>query len=178
VVRRRECSDRAPQAARWSTGKTLVEFKKGLAGRPPEGPADARYPGKDPTPTLGESGVFFYTVEEGQRVLMRRPDGTMQVLVGPRRVWRGRNVFAPMDNYVATPVEFLILRNRDGRQEPLAGSADVWLDPRVHQSVVRQDGLQLAAKEAVVVYSRPDGADTTSRRIVYGPGLFIPQPGE
>ncbi len=34
--------------------------------------------------------MWFYVVEEGQRVLVRNPDGTMDVIVGPKRVWRGR----------------------------------------------------------------------------------------
>ena len=35
-------------------------------------------------------GVWFYIVEEGQSVLVRNPNGSMDVIVGPRRVWRGR----------------------------------------------------------------------------------------
>ena len=50
----------------------------------------------DVTSTMGGTGMFFYVVEEGQQVLMRRPDGTAQVIVGPRRVWRWRKVFQPM----------------------------------------------------------------------------------
>ncbi len=102
----------------------------------------------------------------------------MQVIVGPRRVWRGRNVFKEMAHYVAHPGEFLIVRYRDGRQEHLAGPAELWLDPRVHQEVTREDALQLAAKEAVVVYSKPAGNEVITRRIEYGPGLFVPKPGE
>src|SRR5579885_1708498 len=101
----------------------------------------------------------------------------MQVIVGPRRVWRGRNVFKEMAHYVAHPGEFLIVRYRDGRQEHLAGPAELWLDPRVHQEVTREDALQLAAKEAVVVYSKPAGNEVITRRIEYGPGLFVPKPG-
>ena len=85
-------------------------------------------------------GVFTYVVEEGQRVLMRRPNGTMDVIVGPRRVWRGRNTFQPMQHFVAHPGEYLIVRFRDGRQEHLPGPAEVWFDPRVHQEVDPRGG--------------------------------------
>jgi hypothetical protein len=140
-------------------------------------PVRVRY-GEDPTRPLGGSGMFYHVVEEGQRVLMRRKNGTMAVIVGPQRVWRGRNVFLPMKHYVAHPGEFLIVRYRDGRQEHLIGPADVWFDPRVHQEITRQDALQLAAKEAVVVYSKTPSGDGIGRRIVYGPAQFHPQPGE
>lgn len=150
------------------------------------GPAKAREEG---TPTLARSKrgltwrakgkyAMYYVVEEGQRVLMQRHDGSMEILVGPRKVWRWRRSFQRMQHYVAHPGEFLIVRFRDGRQENLAGPTDIWMDPRVHQEIGKQDALQLAAKEAVVVYSRAESAAATNRRIEYGPGLYVPRPGE
>jgi hypothetical protein len=125
----------------------------------------------------GES-MFFYTVEEGQRVLMRKSNGTMELIVGPKRVVQWNRTFKILQHFTANPDHFLIVRYRDGRQEHLAGPAEIWLDPRVHESITRQDALQLAAKEAVVVYSKSPDARAVSRRIVYGPTLFVPQPGE
>ena len=168
---------RAPQRPRWPV-KAAVG---GFAATAPRVPV--RY-GEDNTRPLGGSSMFFHVVEEGQRVLLRRPDGTMAVIIGPQRVWKGRNVFLAMRHFVAHPGEFLIVRFRDGKQEHLAAPADVWFDPRVHQEITRQDALQIAAKEAVVVYSKtrkipedtaPSGV---SRRLVYGPAEFIPQTGE
>ena len=135
-------------------------------------------PGEDTTPDYGRSGMWFHVVEEGQRALMVRPDGSMEVIVGPKRVWHGRNRFEKMKHFVAHPGEFLVVRFRDGRQEHLVGPTDLWFDPRVHETVSRQEGLQLAAKEAVIVYSRPTEAGPVSRRIVTGPTLFVPAPGE
>ena len=126
----------------------------------------------------GDAGVFLYTVEEGQRVLMRRPNGTMEMIVGPRTVWRGWNTFKAVGHYIAHPGDYLSVRFRDGHQEHLPGPSEVWFDPRVHHEVKLQEGLQLAAKEAVVVYSAKDGGGAVQRRIVHGPALFVPQPGE
>jgi hypothetical protein len=142
-------------------------------------PASTEQPvGKDPIRPIGGSGVLFHVVEEGQRELMRCPDGTMEVIVGPRRLWHGNRIFQRMTHFVAHPGEFLIVRFRDGRQEHLIGPADLWLDPRQHQEITREDALQLAAKEAVVVYSRSEGAAAVARRIEYGPGLYVPKAGE
>jgi hypothetical protein len=126
----------------------------------------------------GDSGVFTYVVEEGQRVLMLRPNGTMEVLVGPKRVWRGWNTFHPMVHHVAHPGDYLIIRYRDGRQEHLPGPTEAWFDPRIHREITREEALQVAAKEAVVVYSSKEGTNQVQRRIEYGPTLFIPRPGE
>jgi hypothetical protein len=154
-------------------GKGIVEAKLERKYKSPPGAS-----GVDATPALGGTGMFFYVVEEGQRVLMRRSNGTMEVVVGPRRIWRGRNTFLPMRHHVATPGKFLIVRYRNGQQRHVAGPADLWFDPREHLEVSQEDALQLAAKEAVVVYSKPDGPEPIARRIVYGPALFIPAPGE
>lgn len=122
--------------------------------------------------------MFFFTVEEGQKVLMHCRNGTIEVLSGPCRRWIGSRRFQPMEHYVAHPGEFLILRFRDGRQQHLIGPAELWFDPRVHLSVEKEDGLQVSAKEAVVVYSQAKNSGAISRRIVYGPTLFTPEPGE
>jgi Type II secretion system (T2SS), protein E, N-terminal domain len=156
---------RRPQA-----GSQIADLKSRVTNR--------RRDGLDYGPYFGGSGVFFAVVDEGQRMLMRRPDGRMEVIVGPKRVWRGRNRFQRMDHHVAHPGEFLIVRYRDGRQEHLPGPADVWFDPRVHQEITREDALQLAAKEAVVVYRKLEDSAAIARRIEYGPGLFVPRPGE
>lgn len=128
------------------------------------------------SPFSGGRGMFFYIVDEGQRVLMRHADGTMEVIVGPRRVWRGWSSFAPMAHHVAHPGEYLIVRYRDGRQEHLPGPAELWADPRSHEEISRQERLQLGSKEAVVVYTRQ--GEQIRRRIEYGPAQFMPQPGE
>jgi hypothetical protein len=129
-------------------------------------------------PESGSDGMFYYTVEEGQRVLRVYYDGRMEVIAGPRRVWRGWSRFERMRHFVAHPGDFLLIRFRDGQQEHVPGPAEIWFDPRIHEQITRQEALQLAAKEAVIVYSRPAGTETISRRIVYGPTLFVPAPGE
>jgi len=134
--------------------------------------------GEDTTPDLGRSSMWHHTVDDGQRALMIHRNGRMEVIVGPRRVLRWDRRFERMRHFIAHPGDFLLVRFRDGRQEHLAGPCDLWFDPRVPESIVKQEALQLAAKEAVIVYSRPPGSDAISRRIVYGPTLFVPAPGE
>lgn len=155
-------------------GRSIVEFKKGVKGADEEWDYDTDGFGNHE----GGGGMFYYTVEEGQRVLMRNRDGTLEEVVGPRRIWRGSRKFTPMRHYTAYPGQFLNIRYRDGKQEHKAGPVEAWLDPRVHQEIVVEDALQLAAKEAVVVYSKRERTGEVTRRIVNGPTLFVPEPGE
>jgi hypothetical protein len=167
-------------------GKGIVDLKKDLHGLQPFA-AGRGLPGQDPTQPIRGAGMFFYTVEEGQQVLVARPDGTLEVVAGPKQVWRWRKTFRPMAHHVAHPEQFLVVRYRDGRQENIPGPAHLWLDPRVHLQITTQEALQIAAKEAVVVYTKATGSSgitaepgstAIARRIVHGPALFVPQPGE
>ncbi|MCI0701920.1 MAG: hypothetical protein L0241_12635, partial [Planctomycetia bacterium] len=185
-----------PQAspARGSFGRTITDFKKGLRGVQDaededtdfelslgEAMPDALGPplwGEERAPNFGSDGMWYYTVEEGQRALMIHKSGRVEVIVGPARVWKWGKRFERMRHFVAHPGDFLVVRYRDGRQEHIAGPTDVWFDPRIHEGITRQEALQLAAKEAVVVYSKAAENQPISRRLVYGPTLFVPAPGE
>jgi hypothetical protein len=133
--------------------------------------------GRDGARAFRRPGMFFFTIEDGEHVLMTRRDGTMEELVGPRRVSTWGRTFRRMEHYVAHPGEFLVVRYRDGAQEHLIGPSHVWVDPRKHRSISREEGLQLADKEAVVIYAKAAGGDV-QRRVLLGPAVFVPQPGE
>ncbi len=157
------------------------EMSPGLAqsrrrGGAPPGQGGAHGGDGRDTTRRGRYSMFWYTVEDGQRVLVTRRGGDIEVAEGPRRIWRIGRRFEPMQHYIAHPGEFLVVRFRDGSQEHLVGPAHCWLDPRVHRSITREETLQIADKEAVVVYSEAEGAVT--RRIEHGPAVFMPSPGE
>lgn len=126
----------------------------------------------------GRSGMFFYTVEENQRVLVVRSDGAIEIVEGPRKMWRRGKTFRPMEHHIAHPGEFLMVRYRDGRQEHVRGPAHVWLDPRQHLGIGKEEIFQISDREAVVVYSKDAQTGRVGRRIVHGPADFMPEPGE
>lgn len=129
----------------------------------------------------GRNGLMYYTIAEGQRVLAHRRSGKIEIIAGPKRLWKGRTRFEPMRHYVAHPSQYLSVRYRDGAEETIRGPADLWFDPRVHEQVAIHECLDLATKEAVVIYGGDNSGQesaVTTRRIFHGPGLFAPQPGE
>jgi hypothetical protein len=152
---------------------------RGRRGRalPPPAPA-APGDSLDPIRAHHGGGMFFYTVQDGQRVRVIEKDGRVSIVPGPKRIYQGSRRIEPMAHHVAHPGEFLIVRFRDGRQEHLVGPADLWFDPRTHATVEKEDALQIASKEAVVVYTRDGDGGEVSRRVVNGPAAFVPEPGE
>ena len=138
-----------------------------------------RMPRKQKTENRIQSGegMLFYTVREGHKVLAYRNGGEIEVVEGPARVWKGRSEFVQMRRIVAHPGEYLSVRFCDGSQQHIKGPAEIWRDPRIHSEIEVQQGLTLTTKEAVVVYGE-DKNGLTQRRIVHGPRLFVPYPGE
>lgn len=122
-------------------------------------------------------GMFRYTIPEGLRVLVTYKNGQSKIVDGPCRLWRWGKTFRPLQQFTAYPGEFLIVKHRNGSQNHIAGPCQEWLDPRIHTQIEKNDGLQIAVKEAVVAYSK-DNTDHIVRRIIHGPALFIPSPGE
>lgn len=122
-------------------------------------------------------GMFFYTIPEGEKVLVTDKHGRGNVISGPKRISKWGKRIQRLQHYIAYPAEFLIIKNRDGSQTHCPGPREEWLDPRVHAQIDKADALQIAGKEAVVVYAK-DKDDRLMRRIVIGPALFVPNPGE
>lgn len=178
-----ELADSSLCETMFQAGASTLGARRSRKADPTEAHEELRSPPRSKRVTAGgrvmnRQGIFFHTVDEGQQVLMTRRDGTKEVLCGPRRVWIGGSRFERMSRHVAHPGQFLLIRYCDGRQEHLEGPAEIWLDPRLHLSIDCQDSLQLSGKEAVVVYSRDEKKGGTGRHIVYGPGQFVPQPGQ
>lgn len=127
--------------------------------------------------THGDRGMFFKTIEDGERMLVVERSGQMKVVKGPARVLRFGRSFRSMSQHIAHPGEFLIVRNRDGGQRHHEGPAEVWFDPREHATITKEEALPISSKEAVVVYAENQEGDV-ERRVVHGPATFVPQPGE
>jgi hypothetical protein len=121
--------------------------------------------------------MFHYTVQDGQQVRVIDENGKTTVVIGPKRIFVWGKRVEPMVHHLAHPGEFLIVRFRNGRQEHKVGPAELWFDPRVHATVEKEDCLQIASKEAVVVYTKNKSGEV-SRRVVRGPAAFVPEPGE
>lgn len=132
----------------------------------------------DITPYNGWSTMFRTTIPEGHRVLVYDKSGKGTIVEGPQRISsRGKRI-EPMVHHIAYPGEFLVVKYRDGKQEHIPGPCEAWFDPRVHASMIKEDVLQIAAKEAIVVYSREEENGEVHRRLVHGPAVFVPEPGE
>ncbi|MEO0814733.1 MAG: hypothetical protein AAFY60_17860, partial [Myxococcota bacterium] len=125
----------------------------------------------------GRKGMFWTTIDDGERMLRISRSGKTEVVVGPKRVRSWGFRFRALQQHVAHPGEFLIVRSRSGEQEHIAGPAELWFDPRIHLSVSKEESLPIDANEAVVAYTK-GGNEALERRVLRGPTMFVPQPGE
>ncbi|MEO1480892.1 MAG: hypothetical protein AAFU77_02220 [Myxococcota bacterium] len=121
--------------------------------------------------------MFYTTIDDGTRALRISRGGKTDIIIGPARVWAWGYRFRFLQQFVAHPGEFLIVRMRNGVQEHVPGPAELWFDPRVHLSVEKEESLPIDTNEAVVAYTKADDGKL-ERRVLHGPTMFVPQPGE
>lgn len=121
--------------------------------------------------------MFYTTVPEGRRILLIDKDGKGEIIKGPQRIWTRKKKVIWLEHHIAFPGEFLVIKFKDGSQEHRHGPTELWFDPREHAHVEKEDVVQIAGKEAVVVYAQDDTA-SVQRRVVEGPAVFVPEPGE
>ncbi|MEM6274239.1 MAG: hypothetical protein AAF735_03265 [Myxococcota bacterium] len=172
-------SVRARQPAPLSVSQmdARLEFDE-HTGRRAEAPRARRVARTQPTLAAPRRiGMFWTTVDDGERWLRIDRSGKTEVVVGPRRVWSWGSRFQPLRQHVAHPGEFLMVRSRSGAQDHIAGPAEVWFDPRLHVEIEKEESLPIDANEAVLAYTKNDEGALV-RRVLHGPSMFIPQPGE
>lgn len=143
----------------------------------PPAPARSAIRVAAPHRSAGRRGMFWTTIDDGERMLRISRRGETEVLIGPRRVWSWGYRFESIQQYVAHPGEFLMVRSRNGTQEHIAGPAELWFDRRQHLSVSKEESLPIDTNEAVVAYTKGDDG-ALERRVLRGPTMFVPQPGE
>ena len=175
----------APDSARRSS-RPMVQQQQNidadleLNGLPAPSTAAMRTRGGAP-PGRQHSGLihhaFTTTVREGTRAMVTDKGGRITVVDGPAQVLRWGRQIQAMRQHVAHPGQFLVVRHRNGQQSHLPGPASLWFDPREHLSVECEEALQIAAEEAVVVYTEAEDGSVT-RRIASGPATFVPGASE
>ncbi len=158
------------------TGRYHARTRMMAPSAPPPAPRSPR-PMAGPRRSSGRMGMFWTTVDDGERMLRISRSGKTDVIIGPKRVWAWGYRFKALHQHVAHPGEFLMVRSRDGTQNHLPGPAELWSDPRVHLSVSKQESLPIDANEAVVAYTKGENG-ALERRVLRGPTMFVPQPGE
>jgi hypothetical protein len=120
--------------------------------------------------------LAFTTIRQGDRIALWSPTGRVSIVDGPARVWSHGKTVQVLPRYSAGPNEYLAVRLKDGHTQHVHGPAAVWLNPVEHASVTVEKAIGLDGNEAVVVYAQ--GPDRVSRRVVRGPGLFMPAANE
>ncbi|XP_070551232.1 uncharacterized protein [Ptychodera flava] len=122
----------------------------------------------------------FKTVREGSQALVLNHLGEGRILVGPQRVFLFRQSLQVLQNYTATPDQYLKIKWQDGRTEHRSGPVSMFLNPLEHERIEMLSGIKLNANQALIVYktTAEKTGSIVERRIVYGPIVFIPTADE
>ena len=115
-------------------------------------------------------------VRKGERVNVWTPGGDRRLEDGPKVLFSPFCKVERLQNVVAMPEEYLVIRFVDGRTEHRRGPAVEWIDPVVHDSIEVKKALETSANEAIVVYREQEGK--VERRVERGPGVIVLNPNE
>jgi len=147
------------------------------------------------------------TVKQGECAAIWDDKGTCTLVVGPRRVWAFFSTIRFLTFHRAGKQEYIVVKYKDGRQENLPGPRTMFENPVEHDSVDVKSATQVNNSEALVIYRdcrATAGANTgnvsaaqetgllssvveskdvrsdhsISRRVLYGPALFVPHADE
>ncbi|MEM9082061.1 MAG: hypothetical protein AAGB34_00585 [Planctomycetota bacterium] len=121
--------------------------------------------------------LSLHTIRQGDRLSLWSRDGRFRFVDGPRRIWTFREHAEPTKRHSVELGQFLVVHNRDGHVEHIAGPAELWEHPVDHIDVQVARATALDSHEALVVYSRDENG-TVKRRVLNGPLIYVPQPGE
>jgi len=146
------------------------------------------------------------TIKDGEAAAIWDRQGTQTQIIGPRRIWLFSSTIRFLTRHKAESNQFLKVSHRDGRVEHIVGPAVLYENPAYHDKVSVEDGFRLCSNnECIVTFSSPTvgverdhsnksdddthetelnspsslkEAKAVSKRIIYGPTLFIPKPSE
>lgn len=121
--------------------------------------------------------LSLHTVRQGERLLLWSREGGVRFVDGPKRLWTFREHAEPAKRHAVELGQFLVVHHRDGHVEHIAGPAELWEHPVDHVDIQMAQATALDSHEVMVVYSRDD-AGTVTRRVLSGPVIYVPQPGE
>lgn len=122
--------------------------------------------------------IGWRTLDVGEKALVYNHEGHARIEQGPKRLFLWRETYHELQKVAATQTEYLQINYKDGRQEHKKGPCIEFVNPVVHASIHNRKMESLDANEALVVYSPSDKGIQASRRIEFGPTLFVPKPNE
>ncbi|XP_076435615.1 uncharacterized protein LOC143275420 [Babylonia areolata] len=122
--------------------------------------------------------VGWRTLDVGEKALVYSHEGHARIEEGPKRLFLWRETYKPLHRVAATQTDYLQIVYKDGKKEHRKGPCVEFINPVVHKSIKKCDLESLDANEALVVYSSSEKSEKASRRIEYGPTLFMLKPNE
>lgn len=96
------------------------------------------------------------TIKDGEAAALWSPNGTREVLIGPKVVFAPLKQLEFLRRCIARDSEYLAIRQVDGTTEHLPGPCECWFDPLLHSEISVQQATELDAHECIVIYTKQE----------------------
>jgi regulator of protease activity HflC (stomatin/prohibitin superfamily) len=91
-------------------------------------------------------------VKDGECAAIWDRNGGYRTVIGPKRETIYMSDVRFLTRYIAAQNEYLEIKYRNGRKEHVRGPQTIFLDPCLHESIVKHEAISLISNEAIVVY--------------------------
>lgn len=116
-------------------------------------------------------------LEQGEEALVYGYNGRVKFIQGPKRLWLFLSKLTRLEKFTASHDEYLKISYLDGKVEHRQGPCTLALNSLLYSGIKVEKCFYISANQAIVVYERQKETEY-SRKIIYGPGIFINGPDE
>ena len=134
----------------------------------------------------------FYTVRDGEMVIVWKCNGSCKFVRGPKRFFTAFSKVKSLALVYANQNEYLSVQFKDGHIENIPGPTNMFLNPLLHSDIKTNRAISLTANELLVVYRRyrdsdhvelettrgPNSNENVERLVIRGPCIHVPDSDE
>lgn len=120
----------------------------------------------------------FKRIRQGQKAIIINRNGEITKIDGPKITYLILSKLEKLMRYVANENQYLVVKYIDGHIEHVKGPCCIWKNRFEHEMIQVKESYKLDESQILVVYDRNQKKNEVSRRLVRGPGIFVPKSSE
>lgn len=116
------------------------------------------------------------TIKDGEKCIIFNRYGQHSIVSGPKLQYLFCSTIRFLEKFIASPTEYLVVRNQDGTIEHLPGPLVMYENPMIHQSIEKKSAIILNHDEVLLLPPNIISTCTESPNIVIN--IYFPKVNE
>lgn len=120
----------------------------------------------------------FKRIRQDQKAIIINRNGEITKIDGPKITYLVLSKLEKLRRFVANENQYLVVKYIDGHIEHVKGPCCIWMNRFEHDMIQVKESYKLDESQILVVYDRDQQTNEVNRRLVPGPGIFVPKSSE